>query len=400
MRILQFCNKSPFPAKEGGPIAMHAMTNMLLQQGHSVKIIAVNTPKYTVDEQSIDTEYKRKTDIELVYVNTRFQRLDALKSLLKNQSYHVERFRSKELEQHLIKTLQENNFDIVIFETIYLATYADIVRKYSNAKLILRTHNIEHFIWKRVAENLPFGMKKIYLSILSKQLELFEIKSIPKFDAILCISSVDKQWFENKKQSVPVKTIPFGIDMDEKIEEKCTFSTKNIFYIGSMDWYPNLEGVCWFLKNVWPSVHKKYPDLIFRIAGRNIPEALKAIDTNGIEIVGEVENAQQFMEENGILVVPLWSGSGVRIKIIEAMSVGKLVITTEIGVEGIEAKDKEHVLIANTSHEFVKTIDFCMENPLPCEKIASNAQQLIRQYHNNTIIGKKLNVFLEELKRE
>ncbi len=397
MRILQFCNKSPFPAKEGGPIAMHAVTNMLLQQGHSVKIIAINTPKYTVDEQSIDVEYKNKTDIELVYVDTNFRAIDAMKSMLKNTSYHVDRFKSKELEQLLIKTLQENNFDIVIFETIYLATYADIVRKYSNAKLILRTHNVEHFIWKRLSENLPFGMKKVYLSILSRQLELFEIKSIPKFDAVLCISSVDKQWFESQKQSIPVKTIPFGIDINERIKEKPAFSIKNIFYIGSMDWYPNLEGVCWFLKNVWPSVHKKYPDLICRIAGRNIPEALKAIDTSGIEIVGEVEDAQQFMEENGILVVPLWSGSGVRIKIIEAMSVGKLVITTKIGVEGIEAKDKEHVLIANTSHEFVKMIDFCMENPLPCEKIASNAQQLIQKYHNNAIIGNELNEFLEEI---
>ena len=400
MRILQFCNKSPFPAKEGGPIAMHAVTKMLLQQGHDVKVIAVNTPKYSVDEQFIDPEYKSKTGIELVYVDTHFQKLSALKSLLNNQSYHVERFRSKGLEEHLIKTLQENNFDIIIFETIYLAVYADIIRKYSNAKLVLRAHNIEHTIWKRLSDNLPLGIKKIYLSILTKQLEQFEIKSIPKFDAILCISSVDKKWFENRSHSIPVKTIPFGIDMDERVHEKPTFSTKNIFYIGSMDWYPNLEGVCWFLKNIWQSVHKKYPELIFRIAGRNIPEALKAIDTSGIEIVGEVENAQQFMEENGILVVPLWSGSGVRIKIIEAMSVGKLVITTSIGAEGIEAKDKEDILIANTSHEFIKAIDFCMENPLPCEKIASGAQHLIRQYHNNAAIGKKLNEFLEDITKK
>ncbi|MDR0368849.1 MAG: glycosyltransferase family 4 protein, partial [Bacteroidales bacterium] len=371
MRILQFCNKSPFPAKEGGPIAMHAMTNMLLQQGHSVKIIAVNTPKYTVDEQTIDPDYREKTGIELVNVNTNFRLTDALKSLLTNKSYHVERFRSKELEQQLIHILQKEDFDLVIFETIYLAIYADIVRKHSKAKLVLRTHNIEHFIWKRVSDNLPLGIKKLYLSILSKQLELFEIKSIPKFDAVMCISFVDKQWVENRKLSVPIKVIPFGIDMDEKIKEKVAFSMRNIFYIGSMDWFPNLEGVCWFLKNVWKFLHEKYPELIFRIAGRNIPEALKAIDTNGIEIVGEVENAQQFMEENGILVVPLWSGSGVRIKIIEAMSVGKLVITTSIGVEGIEADNKKHVLTANTVNEFVETIDFCMKNPALCKEIAS-----------------------------
>jgi glycosyltransferase involved in cell wall biosynthesis len=393
MRILQFCNKSPFPAKEGGPIAMHAMTQMLLRQGHSVKIIAVNTPKYTVNEEFIDAEYRQKTGIELVNVDTNFRIIGAAKALLSNKSYHVERFKSKQLEQHLIQSLQENDYDVVIFETIYLAVYADVIRKYSNAKLFLRAHNCEHTIWKRISENLPFGVKKGYLSVLAKQLEIFEKKSIEKFDAILCISSVDKQWFSSQKTSVPVKTISFGIDMDETNFEPA-FSLVNLFYLGSMDWYPNLEGVCWFLKNVWNTVHRNYPNLLFRIAGRNMPEALKAVANNGIEIIHDVKNAKEFMTENGILLVPLWSGSGIRIKIIEAMSLGKLVITTSIGVEGIEAKNKEHVLIADTPQEFAEAIDFCMNNPSFCQEIASNAQQLILQHHNNAILGKELNALL------
>ena len=184
MRILQLCNKSPYPAKEGGPIAMNAITQMLLCEGHEVKIIAVNTPKYNIDIHTIDPAYRQATRIELVEVNTQLSIAGALKSLFTNVSYHVERFKSKRLEQKLIDVLSKENIDVVIFETIYLAIYADIIRKYSRAKLILRAHNIEHTVWRRIALNTSFGLKKMYLSLLAKQLKTFEQKAIHGFDEI------------------------------------------------------------------------------------------------------------------------------------------------------------------------------------------------------------------------
>ena len=394
MRILQFCNKSPYPPKEGGPIAMDAITKMLINQGHNVKIVAINTPKYSVNPQAIDEQYRQKTNIELVWINTRFRLVFALLSLVKNTSYHVERFKSKQLRLRLKELLMENNFDVVIMETVYLAVYADIIRKYSSAKLILRSHNVEHTIWKQIAKNTPRGLKKIYLSILAKQLKQFEQKSIPLFDAILCISSTDKVWFSAQNKNIPVAVVPFGIDISRSPNDITPCYCDNLFSIASMDWYPNVEGITWFLDTVWEQIHYLYPHLIFKIAGRNIPDSLKHIQLKNIDVVGEVANAQNFMLKNGILIVPLRSGSGIRIKIIEAMSIGKVVITTSIGLEGIAAKDKKHVLVANTPHDFVEAVIFCMENPLECEQIGKNALQFIREYYDNEKIARTLDIFL------
>jgi len=397
MQVLQICNKSPYPSKEGGPIAMNAVTNMLLKQGHSVKILAINTHKYWVNPNNIDETYRKKTNIELIWVNTRFRILFAVLSLLKNTSYHVDRFKSKKLQSRLKELLLENNFDIIIMETVYLTVYADIIRKYSSAKLILRSHNVEHAIWEQIAKNTPKGLKKIYLSLLAKQLKKFEKNAVNLFDAVLCISKTDKLWFSAQNNNAIVETIPFGIDIEDFSHNTCTFKCNNLFSIASMDWYPNIEGIEWFLNNVWSKIHNLYPELVFKIAGRNMPDNLKNIKLQNIDIVGEVDDAKQFMLDNGVLVVPLWSGSGVRIKIIEAMSIGKVVITTSIGLEGISAKDKQHILIADTVNAFVEAVKFCMENAVICEQIGKNAQQFIRENHNNELISLHLENKLNEI---
>lgn len=382
MKALQICNKSPYPAKEGGPIAMNAITQLLQKQGYEVKILAVNTPKYTVSAEDVDAEYQQKTAIEWVWVDNRVNLCSAAVSLLKNSSYHVARFKSKQFAEKIREILSKETFDLVILETVYLSVYIDVIRKYFAGKLILRAHNVEHLIWERIAKNTSFGLKKLYLSILARQLKIFEKSVISQYDEIWCISAQDMQWFENQHKDNLVKLLPFGIKSEQIPNKPIHYQCNNLFFLGSMDWYPNQEGIVWFLDTVWNTLHQKYPDLTFKIAGRNIPSHWKQFDYRGVEIAGEVKNAADFLEENGVLVVPLWSGSGVRIKIIEAMAAGKVVITTTIGLEGINAIDKEHILLADTVNEFVDAVAFCLQQPEQCQVIAENARRFILENHS------------------
>ena len=381
MKALQICNKSPYPAKEGGPIAMNAITQLLQNQGYEVKILAINTPKYFVDTNEVDADYQQQTAIEWIWVDNRVNMRSAVKSLLRNSSYHVDRFRSKQFEVKISEILSEEPFDIVVLETVYLSVYVDVIRNHFSGKLVLRAHNVEHLIWERITKNTFFSPKKLYLSLLARQLKSFEKSVMPRFDEIWCISGQDVQWFENQNRNKCVKLVPFGIKRQNISDKRIHYQCNNLFSLGSMDWYPNKEGIVWFLDTIWHVIHQKYPDLTFRIAGRNIPPHWKQLNYKGVEIVGEVENAADFLEENGVLVVPLWSGSGVRIKIIEAMAAGKVIITTTIGLEGINAIHKKHVLLADTVNEFVDAVTFCMQQPEQCQAIAENARQFILENH-------------------
>ncbi|MDR1792859.1 MAG: glycosyltransferase family 4 protein [Bacteroidales bacterium] len=398
MKILQICNKSPYPPKEGGPIAMHALTQLLLKAGHQVKILAINTPKYSISQDKIDTNFKENTDIETVFIDTNLNIKDATIALLKNKSYHVARFYSPQMETKIIQTLQKEKYDFVLLETIYLSDYVDVIKKYSTAKIILRSHNVEHLIWERIAKNQHFGLKKAYLSLLAKQLKKYELQNIAKYDAIFCISEHDKCYFYQQNANLHLFLIPFTV-LPKIIlyAENQTDTPCNLFSLASMDWQPNKEGLQWFIDKVWDKIHAAYPSLSLVIAGRNIPH-WQSVPQKNIIIVGEVENAEKFMQENGILIVPLWAGSGIRIKIIEAMSLSKVVITTSIGMQGIDAQHKKELLIANTADEFLSAVDFCINNPKEYKNISQSAAQLIENHYSINVNIEKLNEVLSSIR--
>lgn len=152
MKVLFLCNKSPFPAREGGPIAMNSLIEGMIQAGHQVKVLAVNSYKYNVSLEEIPEEYKAKTGLELVFLDLKIKPLDAFLNLFSGSSYHVERFISPIFRKKLVAILQHHQFDVVQLETLFMVPYVGEIRKYSKAKIVLRAHNIEHLIWKRLSQ--------------------------------------------------------------------------------------------------------------------------------------------------------------------------------------------------------------------------------------------------------
>jgi len=169
----------------------------------------------------------------------------------------------------------------------------------------------------------------------------------------------------------------------------------DLFHIGSMNWFPNEEGILWFLSKVWPLINQEIPDLKLYLAGREMPEWLKNLDSKGVNVIGEVPDALEFMLQHAVMVVPLFSGSGIRIKIIEAMASGRAVISTGIGAEGINVKHGENILIANTVEDFLEMIKKVQDAEFR-RKIGLNARDLIMNEHNNALLMKRLKTFYLE----
>jgi glycosyltransferase involved in cell wall biosynthesis len=376
-------------------MAMHAMSDMLWQKGCLLKILAVNTDKYFVQPETIPLEYKQKTDIEFVYIDTNLKKIQALSCLLRNKSYHIERFISEAFKEKLISVLSDKEFDIVQIESLYLCPYIPVIRQYSKAKIVLRAHNVEHKIWKRIAQNTMASLKKFYIHILTKQLKKYELNAIQKVDAVATISDRDKDYFRSQGVRTPIETLTYGVNPQDISYHRLTSFPVHLFSIGSMNWLPNLEGLRWFLDKVWMKIYAKYPDLLFHIAGRNIPYDFPKKRYPNVNIVGEVPDAKEFMKENGILIVPLLSGSGIRIKIIEGMMLGKPIITTTVGKEGIDATHRENILIADTPDEFISCLEHCFTHPEHMHRIGKNAVDFISLHHNNEKIAACLLEFYE-----
>jgi len=396
MRILFLCNKSPWPPKEGGPIAMNMLIEGLLERGHQIKVLAVNSYKYNIDVNAIPPEYGRKTGIELFFLDIRVKLFPAMMTVFTGRSYHVERFISARFAERLAHVLKESEYDIVQLETIFMASYINTIRQNSNAKIVLRAHNIEHLIWERIARNCSNPLKKCYLGHLSRTLKKFE-RSVPSMvDGIAAITGKDADFFKSFTET-PVVAVPFGINPADYSFSVRAVKDPTIFIIGAMNWIPNQEGVRWFLDNVWPDLFRHYPGLRFHIAGREMPAWMKNLQLPNVIVEGEVEDASAFYASNDIMIVPLFSGSGIRIKVIEAMAYGKTVVSTQIGAEGIDYTRGENLLPADLPCEFFEMISVCEDHPEILQKIGAQARNLIESRYNRAGIIMFLEAFYQQL---
>lgn len=397
MKILLLTKKFPYPAKDGETIAIMQLIKGLAAQKNQVTVCSINTLKHYFDINKLPAEIKSIAHFKAVMVNTNPRPIDALLNLFSAESYHYLRFYSKEYKQQLIELLQKETYDIIQLEGLYLTLYTETIRKHSNAKVILRTHNIEFQIWERTVATLPLGLKKWYLQLQTQRLKKFELKQIPQCDAVVAISDNDKNYIQQIAPQIPAITLLVGIDIQQQINTKIVAESFSIVHLGGMDWLPNQEGVKWFLENVWHLVLEKFPQTKFYLAGRNIPTSFYENKYPNYFVDGEIDNAQNYLLSKAIVIVPLLSGSGIRVKIIENMALGKCIVSTTIGAEGIGTTHNQNILLADTAQGFAEAIAKLFSTTTLQKTIGKNALTFAHENFNNEMLTEKLVSFYKTI---
>lgn len=393
MRVLQLTKKVPFPSKDGESLAICSLANSLISNGVSVDLLSLNTNKHRFlgNIDNIDSSYYRS--VYKVEINTDIHLISFLFNLFSSIPYQISRFVKKSFRVKLISLLSQNKYDFIILETIYLTPYLSDIKKYSSAKILLRTHNLEYEIWDRLFKGASWGISKVIYKWLANQMFRYESFRLHSIDYLVAISERELSKFKAFYPSLNSIVIPITWTAHKECNQ-ITFKSKtsniSLFFIGSLDWKPNQEGLLWFLHKVWPICHSKFPHLSFYVAGRNMPDKIKKMSLDGVVMVGEVDDAISFVSQYDIAIVPLLSGSGMRAKIIEAMALGKVVVTTSIGLEGIEAQNYKDVCLANSPEEFINVIQYLMNNPDKMKQIGKNANENILNNYESVTMGKKL----------
>jgi glycosyltransferase involved in cell wall biosynthesis len=391
MRILQICNKAPYPANDGSSIAIYNMSCGFIENQAELYLLSINTKKHFKDDALVPVEFKTKSNYCSIYKDTSPTALGAFLNLFSSRSYFISRFYFKEFEAELIKTLQKNTFDVVQLEGLFMAPYIQTIRKFSKAKIALRAHNIEHLIWQRHISNEKNVFKKIYLRIQNARLKRFEEENFKSVDMIVTITDADKSYILKNFPSLKIVTCLTGIDLKEyDLNANLKKEEKTLFSFGSMDWMPNIEAVEWFLNNCWDKIHAKHPECKFIIAGRHMPHKFKTLQLPQVEVIENIENKRDFYSKYDIMLVPLLSGSGLRIKIIEGLAYGKAIVSTRIGAEGIAITNGQHMLITDSADEFVNAIDRLLSSDIEKKRIEHNAKEYAKEHLQNKQITHEL----------
>ena len=397
MRILQISNKAPYPPNDGSSIAIYNMAQGFIQNEIDLHFLTINTKKHFKSEDEIPNEFKKRAKYKSIFKNTDVTAKGAFFNLFSSESYFVSRFHFKEFRDEIELKLKETKFDIIHLEGVFLGDYIPLIRKFSGAKIILRAHNVEHLIWERMLENAKNPIKKKYLQIQNQRLKNFESNVFSKVDAIITITKYDADFIKKMNPKLKVYNSPTGIDLQRYKIEKEKLEKGTVFHFGSMDWMPNLEAVKWFLNEVWKPQFLNQNNLKLVLAGRFMPEQIQKESRGNINVITEVKDNIDFYNCHEIMLVPLLSGSGLRIKIIEGMAMGKCIVSTGIGAEGIPVTNGKNILIANTKEEFSKYLTLLSQDDNLKSNLGKEARKFIEENFDNEKIVKALIHFYQTL---
>jgi glycosyltransferase involved in cell wall biosynthesis len=393
MDILMLTNKMPYPPKDGGSIATLSIARSFSELGHKVTILAMNTSKHHFNVDDIPANISEQIEFIGVDVNTDVSVWDALKNLLASSvPYNAQRFITLDYDRKLAEVLQSRKFDVVHLEGPYLGPYIRTIRKHTTALVSMRPQNVEHEIWQRTAAQSK-GPKGLYIANLAKRVKRFEVSMLNNYDVMVPITKRDGDLFKKLGCKIPMLVTPTGIDTGTFKPDYENIDYPSLFHLGALDWPPNQEGLKWFFSKVWPKILKEFPDLKFYLAGRNAPPEFDKFSEPNVEFLGEVESAHDFIRSKTIMVVPLLSGSGMRIKIIEGMALGKAIITTSIGREGIDVTHKKNMMIADSPDEFLDTVRFLLSGKEKAVEMGKQAVEFVNHHYDNLSIMKALSDF-------
>ena len=389
MRILQVCKKFPYPVMDGEAVAVRALALGLREAGCEVDLLSFNTSKHRVtDMGEVDLPHYRHIASSELDNDVVWWRVAT--SLLRRGSYHVTRFECDRFRVTLEGLLREHDYDAIVLETSILATYIPVIREVTDAAVLLRAHNVEHEIWDRLGRRGNRLQRPVYRE-LARRLRKFERAYLPKADVLCPITARDAEAFRRDLgYRGPVHVVPVGYDPDARLGEVLEAKPTTTFamsFIGSLDWAPNLEGLDWFLQSIWPKLHRAFPDLQFHVAGRKTPPRILSLDLPNVFVHGEVPDSRAFLRDYPMTVAPILSGSGTRVKILDAMSAGRVVLTTSMGLEGIDAVDREHVLVCDDARTFVTQLNWLRGEGERGGKLGRAASALLRERFDYARIG-------------
>ncbi len=379
MNILLLSQVLPYPPDSGPKVKTFNVIKYLALH-HSVTLVS-----FVRGDQSRDADKLREYCEEVYTVPIRRRRLEdgayLLKSLVTGQPFLMLRDDRAEMRRLVSKLATERQFDIVQADQVNMAQYARLVP----APKILDAHNAIWLLYKRLAETMPSGPKRWMLERDWRLLKGYEGQICREFEAVIAVSEEDRAALQEAGgSSFDVTVIPITIDTDEAQVVKRLPIAQHILHIGTMYWPPNVDGIHWFMQEVFPLVRARRSDICSDVVGATPPADVLAYmqPGSGVNVTGYVDDPLPYMQEAGVVVVPLRAGGGMRVKILNSLAAGLPVVSTTLGAEGIRTEHGKHLLIADRPQDFANAILRLLNNPALGNELGKNGRVLIENTYD------------------
>ncbi len=311
--------------------------------------------------------------------------------------YVAQKYYQKNMTHKIKEILKENKIDIVHFDMLHLARYLSEID--GAVPTTLTQHNVESLRIFRLLKNSKNIIFKIFMYLQYLKLKKFEMHACRNFDRCAVVSEDDLKILKKLSPYANFVVVPNGVDTSYFAPDRSASLKDSMVWVGGMDSMYNRQAVEFFIEEIYPIIHKSIPDVKFTVVGKSPPKKLLQLSeiNRNVKVVGYVEDVRPYINSSAVYIAPIKSGSGTKLKVLNALSMAKPVVTTSIGAEGIEVKDGEHLLIADDPEIFAKRTIELLRNPELAMKLGENGRKLMIEKYDWDIIGQKMLRVYEEL---
>ena len=390
MQILLLTQVLPYPPDSGPKVKTYHLLRHLAAHHEVTLVSLVRSPAEVARAQEL-----RDLCAEVHTVPLRRSRLrDAYylaRSLLRGESFIISRDHSATLHALLSKITAQRSFDIIHADQLNMAQFA--VGLPAGAR-ILDEHNAVWTIVRRMADQSHNLLRRIFLDIEARRLRRYEAEICARFDGILAVSVPDRYALELAAVEAgvslpPIAIIPIAVDARAEPPVRREPVPKTILSIATMFWPPNVDGVLWFAREVYPLVRQAVPDVRFAIVGARPPHSVTRLaeDDPSIEVTGYVDDPRPYLERSAALIVPVRAGGGMRVKILEALARGVPVVSTTIGYEGIDLTPGNELLVGDTPVAFAAALISLLNNPALGCRLAAAGRRVAEDVYDWRVVN-------------
>jgi len=312
------------------------------------------------------------------------QGLDYLYRLPRRAPYVVSKFTYPAVRATVTGWLSSGRFDVAVCD--FLDAAASFPSQLS-IPCVLFQHNVESSLWERMVAVESNPVKKLAYVMESAKMTRYERATLGRFHHIIAVSEHDRRQMLRMNPASEITVVPTGVDtLKFKVAPASTAQPPRVVFTGSMDWEPNVDAVEYFCSEIWPRIRAEFPDAIFQIVGRNPFARVQRLASASVEVTGTVPSVAEYLEKASVVVVPLRIGGGTRLKIFEAMAMGKAMVSTSIGAEGLEVESGRDLLLADDAASFSDAVIMLLRDAATRRKFEQAARQLAAQFDWSRIV--------------
>jgi glycosyltransferase involved in cell wall biosynthesis len=275
--------------------------------------------------------------------------------------------------------LKDRSFDVVHLDHLHTASYGIRARRELRIPIALTAHNVETVLWERLSRIERDPLRRAYFRRQAERMRAYEASVLPHLDAIAVLSAADAGRMKELHPQARVIVLPPAVDLEYDRPAEVPEEPASVAFVGAMDWLPNIDGAIWFSHRVWPQVRAAVKGAKLYIVGRHPPRSVRRLAGRDVIVTGWVEDVREFVARAQVVVAPLRVGSGVRIKILNALAMGKAVVSTPIGAEGLDVIDGEHLRLADSEESFAQKVIDLLSNPVRRGSLGEAGRRLIRE---------------------